>query len=306
MNKDTLPSLSALRQFVEVQNCGSIASAARKLGLSQPALSKNLKRFEANIGTPLFDRHSRGIELTQAGRAFFKHASVVLVELDHGLNEARKASGAEQNELKIGAGTVFAESIIPNVVAGLERELPNLVVSVQSIPFETIEDHLIDRKVDICAHAIPEISSAGIVSRSIHRARRGIICSKNHPLANLGRPVSLNEIAKYSFVAFAPERNQMQHVDRVFLENLLHPPKISLVSDTASGALNAMRKSEHLMFGSFLLATFDPDSQLVPLNCDFDFGQYNLGFTYRSDIELESGTKRFMSFAKQILETGHS
>lgn len=302
MNKDTLPSLSALRQLVEVQNCGSIASAARKLGLSQPALSKNLKRLEANVGAPLLDRHSRGIELTQAGHAFFKHASTVLIELDHGLNEARKASGAEQNELRIGAGTAFAESIIPSAVAGLQRELPDLVITVQTIPFETIEDHLNERKVDICAHAIPDIQSEKIISRHIQYADRSIICSRTHPLTKLNRSVSLDEIAQYSFVAFSPERNQMQHVDRIFHENLLRPPKVSLVSDIASGALNAVRKSDHLMFGSSLLATFDPNSQLVPLKCDIDFGQYSLGFAYRNDIELESGTKRFMSFASQLLK----
>ena len=69
-----------LRAFVETADAGSLSRAARHLSLSQPSLTGQIQRLEAHLGTPLFDRHGRGVTLTEAGRALYPRARRILDE----------------------------------------------------------------------------------------------------------------------------------------------------------------------------------------------------------------------------------
>src|SRR5437660_3712410 len=113
-----------LRAFVEVAAQGSFTRAAERLGVSQPTASQLVRTLEDRIGTPLFVRRPRRIELTPAGRALLPHAEQALA-LDAEAQEAvDRAQIDERTRLLVGAGEALATYVLPTAVAKLKQRLP--------------------------------------------------------------------------------------------------------------------------------------------------------------------------------------
>ena len=302
MGKRTYPSLHSLRQFVEVHQAKGIAPAARNLGLSQPALSKNIKRLEEIVGAPLLDRHAKGTELTRAGEDFLHHATRSLVEFEHGLQRARESAGHGSEELRIGAGLIFARTLIPNAIPKFHSAFPGARVVVKSLPFEKIASALETNRVDLVAHAIPEGFLDIFERRPIYNARRAIICDHTHPLAKLKRPIRLNEVGNYPFVFWTQDSLQLREFNERLYRRMARPPDISVETDAISDAIEIVRQGRHLLLANSLLARFAKAGDLFALELEEDLGSYEIGFCFRKDVALESPTKRFMSIVQDSLK----
>jgi DNA-binding transcriptional LysR family regulator len=99
--------LTRLRYFVVTAEEESVARAARRLRVAQPALSRQLAALEREVGTPLFERHARGVRLLPAGAAFLAHAQRVLTEADSAMAAARSTQ-AEGAHLRLASPEVRA------------------------------------------------------------------------------------------------------------------------------------------------------------------------------------------------------
>lgn len=86
-------SLSQLRYFVAVAEEGHIGRAARRLHISQPPLTRQIRSLEDELGAPLFERTSRGMKLLPAGESFLRHTRRVLAELDAAVLAIQGESG---------------------------------------------------------------------------------------------------------------------------------------------------------------------------------------------------------------------
>lgn len=87
------------RNFVAVAKCHSISGAARELLIPQPALTNQIKRIEAEFGAKLFIRHPRSMELTDAGRALYKTAEIILQMEENACTEIANLSKGEGGTL---------------------------------------------------------------------------------------------------------------------------------------------------------------------------------------------------------------
>src|SRR5690348_7789147 len=92
--------LHHLRYFVAVAEEGNVSRAAGRLRIAQPSLSAQIKYLERHVGTPLFLRHSRGVELTRAGALFLADARKSIKAADAALAAARAASHDEAGTLR--------------------------------------------------------------------------------------------------------------------------------------------------------------------------------------------------------------
>jgi LysR family glycine cleavage system transcriptional activator len=146
--QDRLPSLALLRCFEAAAKRESFTAAAEELGLTQSAVSRQVKDLEEHIGTPLFRREGRGVRLTDAGRALFTSLQSDLDRLRRTIHQAI-AAGAGAQVLAIAAPPTFAArwlaprlSQFRDLHKGLE-----LVVSSRAEPFDLHEE-----QVDIAVH----------------------------------------------------------------------------------------------------------------------------------------------------------
>ena len=110
-----MPSLTQLRAFVEASRAGSFGAAARRMGLSQPAVSELVRRLEAELGTPLFSRNALGLQLTSAGETLRPHASRAVGASDDGAEAVRQLHEMHVGHARFG--------LLKNADLYLKREL---------------------------------------------------------------------------------------------------------------------------------------------------------------------------------------
>lgn len=123
-------NLHHLAIFSTVAGTGSLTASARKLHVSQPALSRELKAFENRLGVTLFERHAKGMRLTQAGEELNRYA-VRLFELERSAEAAmREIAGALRGRLTLGASNTIGTYVLPPVLAAYRRERPRVQISL--------------------------------------------------------------------------------------------------------------------------------------------------------------------------------
>lgn len=142
-------NLNHLRIFHAVAGASSLTAAARDLGISQPAVSRQLGDFEQALGVQLVDRLRRGIRLTEAGRALADHATRIF-----GLEQTAEAElaalrGIERGRLAIGASTTIGSYLVPPLLGALRRDYPALHLELEIGNTAAVHDLVRQHKVEL-------------------------------------------------------------------------------------------------------------------------------------------------------------
>jgi LysR family transcriptional regulator, hca operon transcriptional activator len=125
--------LRHLRYFIAVAEMGSLTEAAeRRLHTSQPSLSRQIRDLEYEVGVELLSRGARGVELTDAGKAFLDHARLALMQVDASVDAARKAGRPARKTFAIGFQTGHEMNWLPRAMHVLRDQLKNIQVMVFS------------------------------------------------------------------------------------------------------------------------------------------------------------------------------
>ncbi len=119
-----------LRTFHHVARHGSITAAARALGYTQSAVSRQISALEASFGARLFDRRARGVELTEHGRCLLPHAETLLDRLDAARRDLVALDQLERGRLRVGAFPTANAVLIPRAMARFGAEHPNVALSL--------------------------------------------------------------------------------------------------------------------------------------------------------------------------------
>ena len=127
----------------------STTAAADILGLTQPAVSKNIRELEKELGVTLFGRTRNGMMLTEAGQELKRTLEPWVGQerlLKHRLNQWR---GVDQGELKIGGSTTLTQYVLPEVLAGFAREWPDISLSLFNGNTQQIEEMVLNKSLHI-------------------------------------------------------------------------------------------------------------------------------------------------------------
>ncbi len=205
--KETLSMdlLAGMAVFARVVEAGGISAAARDLGLSKSAVSKQLSGLEDRLGARLLQRTTRRMSLTEAGAGFLEHCRRVVAEAE----AAEAAMGALQAEprgvLRVNApmtfGTMHLAAAIPDFLAQYPQ------VSVDLALNDRLVD-LLDEGYDVAVR-IAKLADSSLVARKLAPARRVMVAAPSY-LDRRGRPATLAEIAQhdtlcYTYVSAAEE-----------------------------------------------------------------------------------------------------
>jgi DNA-binding transcriptional LysR family regulator len=117
---------NGLEVFLAIVEHGSLRAAAAELGVQPPAISYQLKAFEAHVGFPVLTRTTRSIRLTEAGRALFLRAKPAMAELAAALDEARGVGGARRGKIRITLPQVAYELAVAGKLAAFRKAFPDV------------------------------------------------------------------------------------------------------------------------------------------------------------------------------------
>src|ERR1700740_84878 len=121
--------LRHLRYFVAVAEMENVSRAALKLHVSQPALSRQVRDLENELGFSLLERTAKSVRLTDAGRTFLDHARELLKRADEAVAKARAVVSAEPTELHVGYSPMPTAEILPKTLRAFQHAMTNVNVN---------------------------------------------------------------------------------------------------------------------------------------------------------------------------------
>ena len=144
-----------LRAFIETADAGSLSRAARQLAISQPSLTVQIQRLEAHLGTPLFDRHGRGVTLTEAGKALYPRARRILDDVRDTEETIRRERADGAGTLSVGAIPTVAPYVLPAAVQRLRARHAAMRVELREDYSAVLARLLLDGSLDVVIAALP-------------------------------------------------------------------------------------------------------------------------------------------------------
>jgi len=144
-----------LRAFLETADAGSLSRAARSLELSQPSLTGQIQRLEQHLATTLFDRHGRGVTLTEAGKALYPRARRVLDEVRETEDAMRRAAAEGAGTLSVGAIPTVAPYVLPAAIQRLRARHAAMRVELREDYSAVLARLLLDGALDVVIAAVP-------------------------------------------------------------------------------------------------------------------------------------------------------
>ena len=147
MGRESNLDLGSLRIFIETAKDCNMTRAAGALGISQPAVSAAIKKIEAALGSPVFDRDRRPIQLTTAGRLLWNRSFLILEQLDDLTRSIQFSLESKRPDLRLGASDCMSACVCPALTDYLLTEAENLSVRTGSTP--KVTDLLKHKAIDI-------------------------------------------------------------------------------------------------------------------------------------------------------------
>ena len=119
-----------LRYFVAVADEGSFSRAAAKVRVSQPSLSQQIRKLEAEVGQPLFDRLPRSVVLTEAGRCLIDYARQILASIGDARRCVDELKGEVAGKVAVGAIPTIAPYVLPGLVVTFQKHYPDVILEI--------------------------------------------------------------------------------------------------------------------------------------------------------------------------------
>ncbi|CAM5282061.1 LysR family transcriptional regulator [Streptomyces pilosus] len=189
-----------LRYFAAVAEEGTLTGAAARLFVSQPALTKQMRRLEDDLGVRLFARSRSGMALTQAGRELASRVTALLGAWD----AAVQATGRVARVLRLGFLDAGAVGAVPEVIAKFRRAQPKWRVDLRQFDWSDPSAGLARGEVDAAVVRLPFPGQGSFVVRELFTEDRGVLLPARHPLAN-SETVEFRELRNEPFVAAGSE-----------------------------------------------------------------------------------------------------
>ena len=196
----TEPDWSLYRTFLAVLRDGSLSGAARRLGLTQPTVGRQLDALETALGAPLFVRSQRGLVATELARNIAPQAEALEASAAALLRAASAGAGAIEGAVRVSASEIVAIEHLPSIFAALRRAHPKLVIELVATD---AADDLLRRDADVAVRMFPPVQGA-LIARKLAPIPLGFYARRDY-LARRGTPRTLPDLQDHDIIGFDRE-----------------------------------------------------------------------------------------------------
>lgn len=147
--------LGRLRTFRLVVELGSFSAAAARLGLSQPAVSSQVRELERNLGTRLLERLGRRVGTTAAGAELLRHAGAIETAVQAALEAVGEHASGEVGQVRLGTGATACIHLLPPILRGLRARFPGLEITVTTGSTTQMLGLVTENRIDVALVTLP-------------------------------------------------------------------------------------------------------------------------------------------------------
>ncbi|GHF53842.1 LysR family transcriptional regulator [Streptomyces morookaense] len=228
-----------LRCFLAVAEEGTVTRAAERLYVSQPALTKQIRRLETLLGVRLFSRSRDGMTLTASGRALAEQAPALLAGWDRALRGTRSAAAREARVLRVGFLAGAANEATPHIVAAFARHRPGWRVDMRQAAWSDPTAGLAAADVDAALLRLPFPGQDTLRVEVLFAEPRWVALPAAHPLAARAC-IPFRDLWDEPFVAAPPETGGWRDHWLAADERDGRPVRIGAVTDQPDAWLSAI------------------------------------------------------------------
>jgi DNA-binding transcriptional LysR family regulator len=220
--------LQQLQAFVTIVEAGSLGRAAALLNVTQPALSRTVKRLEDHVGAPLFERHSKGMQLTDVGQVLLPHATLLLRESEHAAEEINAMRGLAKGTIRVGAVASLAGLTLPQAIANVLDKWPKLHVHMVEGVWDRLAQALVKHEIDLALGvAVPDTDEITAITDCQWEDCSHVVAATDHPLRS--KPdLRLADVMDQRWTSTPKGTAPYEHMARVFAANGLGMPEITV------------------------------------------------------------------------------
>lgn len=186
--------LRELRCFLSVARTGNFGRSARELNIGQPAITHQMQKLEAGLGTQLLVRHSRGVTLTQAGVCLRDRIDQVMQLLASPLADPGDAVTTTPGTVALAVPAELGPLLVAPLVERFRALWPNTRLDIQEGSGSALEEWVLNRRADVAVvqdpNTIPDLEVRSVLTETL-----GLVVAARSPLADESRPMTLREIA---------------------------------------------------------------------------------------------------------------
>ena len=241
--------LAQILYFNAVARHGSFSAAARALGITQPGLTKAVRRLETSLDCRLFVRMPRGIALTQQGQSFLRHARLLDIQLQDAREEVRALDRGAVGEFRIGAGPSWLSRALPCIVCDMAMRYPKLRFRVVGGFNASLTEALRNGELDLVVSALPDGRAAGLRAIPLTTDTISVVARRDHPL-RAKRSLRPNGTLAYLWALPGRDVLSRQRLEALFRVAGLEPPTATIESDSISFIAAVLRGSDMLSFAT--------------------------------------------------------
>ncbi len=237
-----------LEHFLAAYEAGSLGKAALHLGLTQPALSKSIRKLEQQLDLQLFHRSPKGIVPTPYADALARRGQAIRADIDNSITELRRLQRGEVGQARIGIAPALAPDFMPEVVARTARHHPSIDITVIEGLYEGIWLGVVRGELDFGLTNLPPRGlDPDLIWRDLLRDRFVICCGYAHPLAPCS-PIDTVGLLDFPWITPAREGVPWQRLTDLFAAAGYRPPRATLETNSASMIKALLLKGPFLAF----------------------------------------------------------
>ena len=234
-------TLRHLRALVALSDLKLIARVSEALGVTQPAVSKQIAELEKIVGVPVVTRDRNRLYLTPIGIRLADHARQALGQLDRAAFDIEAMTSGVSGSVSVGVVSSVAPMLLPRTIALFKRSTPQANVSVFEGHFVELLPQLETGKLDLLIARIWQPQELeGIDQMALFSEPVVVVAGRDHPLGQ-SEDVQWADVASYPWILPQPNSVARQAVDALFAANGLSPPSNTIASLSLALNLELLR-----------------------------------------------------------------
>ncbi len=264
--------LRHLEYFVAVADARNFTRASEQLHVVQSGVSAAIKTLERELGSPLFERSSKRVELTDAGEALLPRARATLDAADAARDAVDEVRGGVRGTLRIGTMTAVGRVDLPALLGEFHRRHPDVTIRLAVNPSGSrgLVQALTAGSLDLALVSLPGPTPSGVSAFPLSSEELVVVVPAGHRLSR--RPaVSMAELADEQFVDFPVGYGNRAVVDRAFEAVSLHRQVVLEVADVRAGADYVRHGLGIAILPEFLVPDSDDLASLSVIDADLQW-----------------------------------
>jgi len=290
--------ISRVGIFLEVVKYESFAGAARSLGMTGPAISKQVQSLEENLGVKLLNRTTRHVSLTEEGAVYFDRARKALEDLGEAERQIQELKACPTGKLKVSAPISFGSQFLTKPIAEFARKYPEV----------DLEIDFSDRWVDVVGEGydvvirIANLKDSNLIARKLASCPI-VLCASKDFVLEYGLPRSAEELKSYPAVIYnrhaqkeqwsytdSSEKNGSIFLNRVFAANTAEMQVEACLEGIGVALLPIFSAHQHLESGKLVRV-------LPELKTELERGIYAI---YPQNRYLSTRTRLFIDWLSDV------